>query len=185
MMRVSSVVIATVLISSCAMFDGHRHERADRRADHGFIQSAADAGLAEVQLGKLAQERAANQSVVAFARRMVDDHSRANDELKRLAAKKGITLPSRPDATHEAARDRLAKLSGPAFDRAYMEMMTTDHNQAVEDFRHASRSNPDADVRAFASRTLPTLEEHQTEARRIQKTVALGGSPQAYRQVRP
>lgn len=185
MTRLSILAITTALVTSCAMFGGDRHDRGEHRsAEHHrgdrarhFMQDAAMGGLAEVQLGKLAQERASNRQVATFARRMVDDHSRANDDLRRLAAKKGVTLPSSLDAEHQAARDRLSKLSGAAFDRAYMELMTTDHDHTVEEFRRASSSSKDEEIRAFAARTLPTLEEHRREARRIHDALARADSP--------
>jgi putative membrane protein len=180
MQRLSLFVITTALFSACAMFSADRADRSHRaagQADDAFLKQAAMGGLAEVQLGRLAQERSSNREVSAFAKRMVEDHTKANEELKRLASKKGVTLPTSPNAKHQGARDRLAQLTGPAFDRAYMEAMVADHDHTVEDFQRASRSNEDDDVRAFASRTLPILEEHQKEARRIQGAVSRGESP--------
>jgi putative membrane protein len=129
-------------------------------ADKNFVMKAAKGGLAEVELGRLAAEKATNPDVKQFGQRMVDDHSKANDELKSLAEQKGITLPTELDAKDKATRDRLAKLSGEAFDRAYMTDMVKDHKMDVSEFRKESRSARDADVKAFAGKTLPTLEEH-------------------------
>src|SRR5262249_51808111 len=95
-----------------------------------------------------------------FGQRMVDDHSKANDELKTLAQNKNITLPTALDATDKATVDRLAKLNGESFDRAYMQAMVKDHQKDVNEFRTQSKSGKDADVKAWASKTLPTLEEH-------------------------
>jgi putative membrane protein len=133
---------------------------ATNAADHAFVTEAARGGLAEVELGQLASEKASSDQVKQFGQRMVQDHTKANNELKSLAQSKNINLPADLDATSKATRDRLSKLSGPAFDRAYMQDMVTDHRKDVSDFRKESQSGKDAEVKAWAAKTLPTLEEH-------------------------
>jgi putative membrane protein len=128
--------------------------------DHGFVEKAAMGGMVEVELGNLAQQKAASDEVKQFGKRMVDDHSKANDELKQIAASKDITLPTALDRKHQGDVDKLAKLSGAKFDKAYMSHMVDDHKHDVSDFRKESQSGKDADVKGFASKTLPTLEEH-------------------------
>jgi putative membrane protein len=88
--------------------------------------------------------------VKTFGKRMADDHGKANDELKSLAQSKNITLPTDLDAKDKALRDRLSKLSGDAFDRAYMQAMVSDHRKDVNEFRMESRSGKDAEVKAWA-----------------------------------
>ena len=129
-------------------------------ADRNFVMKAARGGLAEVEFGRLAAEKASNPDVKQFGQKMVDDHSKANDELKTIAQQKGIDLPTDLDAKDKATRDHLAKLSGDAFDRAYMRDMVKDHKTDVSEFRKESQSGKDADIKAFAGKTLPTLEEH-------------------------
>ena len=141
---------------------GHRSSA----APESFIEEAATGGLAEVRLGKLAQERAASADVKSFGKRMTDDHSKANAELERLAASKKVTVPKELDAKHKATYDRLSKLSGRQFDEAYMDEMLQDHRHDVAAFEAASQSG-DPDVKAFASKTLPTLQHHLQEAERI------------------
>jgi putative membrane protein len=131
-----------------------------------FVKHAAVGGAAEVKLGQLAQQKAASPDVKAFGTRMVADHGKVNDELERLAAEKEVTLPQGLDSKHQALYDRLSKLSGPQFDKAYISEMVRDHRQDVAEFQKAARST-DAQVKAFASRTLPTLEEHLREAQQI------------------
>jgi len=121
---------------------------------------AAEGGLAEVELGNLAKDKASNADVKAFGQQMVDDHSKANDELKQLASSKGITLPTETDAKHKAERDRLSKMSGAEFDKAYMQAMVADHRTDVNEFRRESQRGGDADVKSWAAKTLPTLEHH-------------------------
>lgn len=136
--------------------------RSSRQAnpDHDFVLEAAMGGMAEVDLGHLASEKAQSDQVKQFAQRMVTDHGKANDELKALVASKQINLPTDSGAHHKAIKDRLSKLSGAAFDRAYMQEMVTDHRKDVNAFRKASTSGKDPDVKAWAAKTLPTLEEH-------------------------
>jgi putative membrane protein len=129
-------------------------------ADQTFVTKAAQGGMAEVKLGTLATQKAASADVKAFGQQMVDDHSKANDELKQLASTKGITLPTDIDAKDQATYDRLSKLSGAEFDRAYMRDMVSDHRKDVSEFRHESQNGADSDVKAWAGKTLPTLEHH-------------------------
>ncbi len=137
------------------------HSTANRMtADHTFATKAAQGGLAEVQLGNLAKDKASSPDVKSFGERMVTDHSKANDELKQIAAKKNITLPTTMDAKSQATYDRLSKLSGAEFDRAYMKDMVTDHRMDVNEFKKESEHGSDPDFKSFAGKTLPTLEEH-------------------------
>jgi len=128
--------------------------------DQTFVTKAAQGGLAEVKLGNLAKDKASDAAVKSFGQQMVDDHSKANDELTQLASSKGITLPSDVSAKDKAEYDRLSKLSGAEFDKAYMRLMVSDHRTDVNEFRGESQHGGDADVKAFAAKTLPTLEHH-------------------------
>ncbi len=128
--------------------------------DNTWITKAAQGGMAEVELGKLAQSNASSDAVKQFGQRMVDDHTKAGEELARIAADKGITLPTGLDAKNQATKDRLSKLTGKEFDRAYMQDMVKDHRGDVAEFKKEAASGKDPEVKAFASKTLPTLEEH-------------------------
>ena len=103
---------------------------------------------------------------------MVSDHSKANDQLKALASNKNITIPTDMAAEHKSKRDELSGLSGEAFDRAYVDAMVADHKKDVDEFKKQSTSNEDPDVRAFAKKTLPTLQQHLRLIERIQKDMA-------------
>ena len=132
----------------------------DALADRAFVTEAAMGGMAEVELGQLASGKAESGTVKHFAQRMVTDHGKVNDELKTLAQNKNISLPADSGAKHKATKDRLAKLSGAAFDKAYMQEMLADHRKDVGEFQKQSRTAKDPDVKAWAAKTLPTLEEH-------------------------
>ncbi len=125
-----------------------------------FMKKAAVGGMAEVELGQLAQQKGSSARVKEFGARMVRDHSKANQELKQLAGLKGVTLPTALDSKNQKVVAHLQKLSGVAFDRAYMSDMVADHKEDIADFQTEGQGGKDPDVKAFATKTLPTLEEH-------------------------
>lgn len=129
-------------------------------ADTNFVMKAAQGGMAEVELGQLAATKGTNDKVRHFGQQMVDDHTKANDELKTVVSSKGITLPTSADAKSETAKKRLSNLSGAAFDKAYMQDMVSDHQKDVAEFQKEADHGADPDVKAFAQKTLPTLQKH-------------------------
>jgi len=145
-------------------------------ADEAFVMKVAKGGMAEVELGKLAVEKASSGAVKQFGQRMVDDHSKANEELKALAQSKNISLSPEIGPDEKALRDRLMKLSGAAFDQAYMKAMVSDHVKDVNEFRIESKSGKDPDVKVWAAYTLPTLEEHLKMARDTSGAVGTSGN---------
>jgi putative membrane protein len=144
-------------------------------SDRKFMDKAAQGGMAEVELGQLAQQNGQSAEVKAFGKRMVDDHSKADDQLKQLAAQKGVSLPTSLDAKDQATKDRLSKLQGAAFDKAYMKDMVADHKQDVAEFKHESMAAHDPDLKNWAGQTLPTLQSHLQEAEKIAPST-MGGN---------
>jgi putative membrane protein len=138
--------------------------------DRKFIEKAAEGGMAEVQLGKLATQKAGTDQVKQFGQRMVDDHSKANDQLKQVASSKNVTLPTDVDKSTKREMDKLSKLSGADFDREYMKNMVSDHKKDVSDFKSEASRAKDPDVKQFAASTLPTLQEHLQLAQSAQQT---------------
>jgi len=136
-------------------------------ADRKFAMTAAMDGMTEVELGRLAAERGASDGVKQFGQRMVDDHSKANEELKQWAATAGVTLPTALDAKHQAMVAKMSGLSGAAFDKAYAQNMVKDHTKAVQLFQREADRGADAGLKTFASSTLPTLQEHLRMARSL------------------
>ena len=136
-------------------------------AEQTFVKKAAQGGMAEVELGKLATQKASSEDVKKFGQRMVDDHTKANDQLKQIAGNKGVTLPTDLNSKDQAMKERLSKLDGEKFDQAYMKNMVRDHTKDVSEFRKESTSGKDSDLKSFASQTLPTLEDHLKEAKNI------------------
>src|SRR6476620_3115244 len=127
-------------------------------SDKSFVKKAAEGGLAEVELGQLATQKAASEDVKKFGQRMVDDHSKANDQLKQVAQQQHIDIPTELNAK-DKAKAKLEKLSGEQFDRAYMKDMVQDHRKDVSEFERASKTAKDPAVKSFAEQTLPTLRE--------------------------
>ncbi len=128
--------------------------------DKEFMMKAAMGGMEEVEMGKLAAANATDPDVKAFGQRMVDDHSKANDQLKQLAQTKGVTLPADMDKSQHKDMDKLAKMTGADFDHAYVKMMVKDHKKDVSEFEKESKSGGDSDVKSWAGTTLPTLQDH-------------------------
>jgi putative membrane protein len=152
---------------SLALALGAHAQKADSSLPRGevkFMQKAAADGIAEVELGKLAQQKAVREEVKEFATRMVQDHGKANDDLQKIAAAHNVQLPSALDRRHQKAMDRLSKRIGPDFDRGYMKLMVKEHKKDVKEFtEHAKSRNPD-DVTRFAAATLPILDTHLQSA---------------------
>jgi putative membrane protein len=164
-------------LSAAPAFAGQQSSKAAKpAADKTFVTKAAQGGMAEVELGKLASDKGSSEQVKDFGKKMVDDHGKANDELKSLAQSKNITLPTDLTAKDKALRDRLSKLSGAAFDRAYMQAMLNDHRTDVSEFRMESKSGSDPDVKQWAAKTLPTLESHLKLAQDDSKAVGTSGT---------
>ena len=144
--------------------------------DHKFIMEAAMGGMMEVELGRVATQRGTSDAVKQFGQRMVDDHSKANQELMTLASSKGMTLPAALDDKHQEQVTKLSGMSGAEFDRAYAKRMLSDHEKDVKEFERQSTRGGDPDLRAFATRTLPTLQEHLQMARALPGNEGRGGS---------
>jgi putative membrane protein len=132
-----------------------------------FAVNAANGGMAEVELGKLAQEKASSQAVKDFGAMMVKDHSKANEEMIGIAKSKNIMLPATLGKDEQKVKDDLAAKSGAGFDKAYVEDMVEDHKKDVKEFDEATRKLTDPELKAFAMKTLPVLKTHLSEIQKI------------------
>jgi len=137
--------------------------------DKKFVKESALGGLAEVELGKLATQKGSSDAVKQFGQRMVDDHSKANEQLKQAAAKSNIEVPASLDSKHQSHIDKLAKLSGPEFDKAYLKDQVKDHEHDVNQFKDEAQNGSDPNVKQFAMATLPTLQEHLSAVKDLKK----------------
>ena len=129
-------------------------------ADKTFATEAADGGLAEVQLGQLAAQKASSPQVKEFAQRMVADHTQANQDLMQLAKSENLNLPTQPDSKHKSELERLSAMNGSAFDAAYMKHMVQDHEQTVAEFKKQAQSGSDPALKSFAQKYLPIIQQH-------------------------
>lgn len=168
--------------------------------DESFIKDAAKGGMMEVEMGQLGVQKAQSSEVKQFAQRLVDDHTKANTELKQLAASKGVTLPDssgshitgtaenkdRTQVRDRSETDRqlgfwdrrelkkLQGMSGTDFDREFVKTAVNDHEKDVKEFEKASQNLDDSELKAFAAKTLPTLQQHLSQAKGLQTTVNAG-----------
>jgi putative membrane protein len=134
-----------------------------------FAKKAAVGGMAEVELGKVASEKASNPRVKEFGQKLVADHSKANAALKSAASKDGITLPASIDAHEQHEMNEIKNLSGADFDKKYIAEMVEDHKKDVREFEEAAKKDPNSEVGKFAQQTLPTLREHLQMAQDVEK----------------
>ncbi len=138
--------------------------------DKKFLSEAAEGGLAEVELGKLAVQKSSDDKVKQFAQKMVDDHTNANEQLKQVASQDGVAVPDTLDSKHQSRIDKLSKLSGTQFDKAYLKDQQKDHQTDVREFTEEAQNGTDPKVKAFASSTLPTLQQHLQMVKSLNKT---------------
>jgi putative membrane protein len=129
-------------------------------ADREFAMKAASGGMAEVKAAQLAEQRATSPQIKQFAQRMITDHSAANTELQQIAKQADINLPSQPSGKDAAEEQKLRGLNGTGFDQAYAQGQLRDHKETVELFQKEASSGQDPALKAFAQKTLPTLQQH-------------------------
>ena len=166
-MRLTGNVLVTGVALVLGFAIGHPRVTVAAQGDQGFVQEAASAGQMEVELGRHASRHAADPQVVRFGQRMVNDHSKANAELSRIADRESIPLSKELSSKDDAMVKRLMSLKGRDFDREYMKAMVEDHEEDVAKFREVARSAETPRVKQFAPKTLPTLQEHLKMAKEI------------------
>lgn len=142
-----------------------------------FVTQAAEANLAEIKTSQLALSKSQDAQVRNVAQEMIDDHTKANQQLATLAGQKSLKVPDDTDMTHKATLKLLQAKSGESFDKSYIDQMQKDHQKAVALFRDASRSpKVDADLKAFATSTLPTLQHHEQTVTKLAAASASGST---------
>ena len=142
-----------------------------------FLKEAAQGGLAEVQMGRLGAQKGQSQEVRQLGQKLVQDHSKANQELKLLAAQKNITLPTDIPTEHQSMLSHLKSLEGAEFDQAFKKHAVEDHQKDIQKFQTASQTAADQDVKAFAQKTLPVLQQHLKMAQDIKAEQTGTGAP--------
>lgn len=134
-----------------------------------FLVKAANGGMAEVEAGKIGEQKATHKEVKDFAKMMVDDHTGANAEVKKLAAALNVTLPSAPSEDHQKDVTKLNEKKPKDFDKDFMDQMVADHKKTIDLFKDASDDDMNADVKAFVNNTIPKLQAHLDAAEAIRK----------------
>ncbi|MFN8389405.1 MAG: DUF4142 domain-containing protein [Bdellovibrionota bacterium] len=128
--------------------------------DKQFVTEAAKGGMTEVKMGELARQKGQSDGVKSFGETLIRDHSKANEELKQVAGGLGLSLPDDISTEQKKHLEMLQKLEGEAFDKAFVKHMVTDHKKDIAEFRRESQSSKTDEIKQFAGRTLPALEEH-------------------------
>jgi putative membrane protein len=163
-----SALLLSLACAAMAQPDGSADAKSSLNAtDSTFMQHAAADGLAEVQLGQMALDKSSDAQVKQLAQRIVDDHTKANDQLKALAQSKQVTLPTAPTSDAQKESKDLQAKSGDAFDQAWLKDMVKDHQAAVKMFTQEGKQTKDPDLHQFAQTTLPTLNTHLQMATKL------------------
>ena len=147
------------------------HEQKDNKKDAEFVSKAAEGGIYEVELGRLAQMRGTSGQVKDLGKMMADEHSKANEELKALAAKKNITVPTTMGNDLQKKFDMLSAKSGADFDKEYASMMVDDHETDLKLFNKQAEHGDDPELKSWASGKVPVLEHHLEMARETKDAV--------------
>ncbi len=148
-----------------------KFDDSNKEKDTEFAVAAADGGMLEVELGKLAQQKATSAEVKKLAQMMVDDHSKANDELKALAAQKNISLPATLSDKSQKKMNDLSEKTGADFDKAYADAMVDDHEEDIDKFEKEAENGNDAEVKSWAAGKVTTLKHHLEMSKATQEAV--------------
>ena len=172
--RLRAAIGATVIGLSLASIGAHAADAMTSaaggnvaKADRTFVEKATIGGMTEIKASQIAQEKGTNAAVKEFAGHMIADHTKVGDELSKLATSKSVTPPGTLDKAHEGSVQKLAKMTGNDFDKAYVKQMVSDHKATISEFEKQAKSGKDADLQAFASKTLPSLQEHLKSAQAL------------------
>lgn len=178
MKRLFVLAISLVFLMALVLSASAAQQTKLASQDKKFMTEAAIGGMFEVEAGKLAAKQGGSEEVKQFGERMATDHTKVNDELMQLANKKGAVPPKELDSSHKSKLDKLRKLSGADFDKQYIDDMVKDHKKDVSAFKKEAQNGKDAELKSFASRTVPTLQEHLKMAEDIQAKMKAGGVQQ-------
>lgn len=173
-----SLLLAGMLLGqeTTASFTSSNRPAVNAMADTHFAQEAAAGGMAEVELGQLAQQKGSSETVKNFGKRMVEDHSKANEKLTGIASEQNVKLAAGLSRTDQATYDHLSSLSGEAFDKAYARDMVSDHVKDIAAFKKEAATGKNEAIKKFASETLPTLETHLKLAHQMAQEVGVSSS---------
>lgn len=135
--------------------------------DQSFARAAAQSGLAEVQMGQLAQQKATSTEVKQFGKTLVADHTQANQELQQIAEQQGLSLPAQLSENQKSEKQKLESMPGTQFDQQFAQSEVKDHQKAIAEFEQEAKSGKDSTLKAFAEKTIPVLKKHLQIAQSI------------------
>ncbi|OWK34772.1 DUF4142 domain-containing protein [Fimbriiglobus ruber] len=165
----------SMLAMTVAVFTGRASAADDDKDapfdDAKFVRHAAIGSMFEIKVGEVAQKKTANDQVRMFGARLVEDHAKVGNDLKAVAQSLNVQLPDQLDEKHQKHLDQFANYKGNNFDREFVDAMVKDHEHDIAAFRRASKEAKNDQLRTFATKTLPTLEEHLRIAKELQNTV--------------
>lgn len=164
---VAALAAAVALPAAVVAQDRPASSNVAAAPDAAFVQKASASGLAEVALGQLGSSQGNSADTKAFGAQMVKDHTAANNELKSIAGGKNMSMATTPTPADEKAATAMSKKTGDDFDKAFAKKMVADHQKAVALFTKESTSGKDPELKAFATKTLPTLKEHLEMAKKL------------------
>ena len=165
------VTLGITLVTAALCFGAEKEKSSGSEKsnmDATFIKKATIGGMTEVELGKIAADKGQKQEVKDFGQRMVKDHGKANDDLKSVASKMNVEVPDKVNAKHQAVIDRFSKMSGDAFDAAYVKAMVKDHQKDIAEFEKAQGEVKNEDLKKFISDTVPVMKEHLEMAEKME-----------------
>lgn len=171
-----SAAAAWLLAAAAAAFipaTGHHGVREAAPSAHSFLQKAAEGQQAEIVLGRLASENARDEQVKQFGSQMMQDHRKASAEIQQLASKQGVVLPTELTGKHREKQEEFSRLSGPEFDRAYMEYMLRDHRKDVKEFERHIKTINNPEVQRWAEGAVPLLKQHLRQAQQIASSIGI------------
>jgi putative membrane protein len=165
---IAGVMLCGFLVAPLALQSGEKKNgQKDGDIDTKFVMKASESDIAEIALGKLASQQASNAKVREFAMHMVSDHTKCSEELQTIAKKHNLELAREMSKQHKNTHEKLSKLKGAEFDREYMTGQVKAHQEAVTLFQEQSKSGRNPDLKAFATKSLPTIEKHLKMAQEI------------------
>jgi putative membrane protein len=177
-------MILLLLVSGLLMVPGYAQSGQQKSAgnfspsDQNFLKQAAEGNLAEVQLGQLGQQKGTAPEVKQLAQTLATDHQQNQQKLQSLAQKEGVTLPTAPLPKDKAATDRLSKLSGAVFDKAFAHHAVMEHEKDIAQFKHEESMTKNSDVKSYAGETLPKLQQHLQLAQTAAQKTGTGAAKQ-------
>ena len=169
-MHKTAILTAICLAAACVVASAQTATLSN--ADKEFMKAAAEANMTEANFGQMAQERSSNDAVKDFGKTLVQDHTKAYEDLQALAEKTGESIPKGINIGKNKTAEQLMHLKGPAFDRVFARYEVQDHEKAIAMFKHEADKGENADVKAYAQDTVPTLEKHLHLAQELEKTPA-------------